>query len=330
MNSLDQIFIMPELLTLGVIFLILFSGSIITFRKINYWIFEYLHKKYPRIRRLDIVEHAHDMRNTVAFAFKALVAVTIMSLVIDMLHISVAWALWILLAWIILWNFPYAGLKYWEFQLRYGLISIVNKNAVDIFSKIYLYVKHKLFYALAVFLLLKFIVLPMYAPPESAPFLEEIALLAIAMHFVWHFPFVGIVGLWFFFPKEWPMRDNPDGRDLPAKVNFSLKNGKAHIKITNVLAPLSGAVRIMVVRGHNHWESFEFHVEPGKNFETTWDYTSRWLVYPVWYADLRVSFTGPEGLKGIRTFFPEKRGMSQRVLERVYSLPEIVKERIWL
>ena len=137
---------------------------------------------------------------------------------------------------------------------------------------------------------------------------------------------MGPVGIWSILPKRWIEKHDPEGRDIPAKVSFRIEGYEAIIKISNCLVPIQGIGKLNVVRGHNSWPSFKFKIEPGEAFfEITVDLQlSDSPVYPLWYTDLTLSVSGP-GLEGTRTFFPEKRGISQRIMEWVYSLPSTVR-----
>ena len=299
-------------------------------RNIHYEILVLLSQKYPGKVKSPSKRQGTKLREVARYYVKSLPAIIILWHITDMLPISVAWGMWIAAGWIIYWNFPCVGLRHWEGLISGGWI-IFNREAARIFSGTYWYVKYEIIYAGAVLMLLKYILLPMYVP-ENAAFIEEIVLLAIVLYCVWYFPFVGPVALWHIFPKEWPERDYPAGRDIPARINFFLKNGEAHIKISKCAAALTGTAIVTVVRGHIDLHRFDFQVEPGKDFDETMGFGTYYgrLLNHVWYTDLTIIISSPGELRGIRTFYPENRGMSQRILERIYSLHSALKERMGL
>ncbi len=322
--SMDNPRVMGDIILDILVYLGALSVAILGFHCVLSWVKERIHKIYPKINSsgfVNISTYLEDMWSIISYAVKALVAILIIYRVTDLLPVQVAWALWLLLGWTILWNFPKSGLYALERYLSYGIIEPVNQKAAEIVSRVYGYTYNQVVYAAAVFLGLKYILLPAYAP-ESAPFIEGIVLFAILMHFVWYFPFVGPLGIWHILPKRWISRYDPAGMDIPAKISFVVEDNEAIVKVSNVLTPLKGMGRMNIVRGHNSLFSFEFDIEPGTDFEIKKDlHILNRLVYLLWYIDITLCFSDPYGLKGTRTFFPEKRGMSQRIMEKVYSLP---------
>ena len=320
--STDNPGVMVGLILQAIWYLGLLSMAILGLQCVISFVREVAHKIYPKITYsgFSAMSYLEDVGHLIIYAVKALVAILIIYRVTDLLPVQVAWALWLLLGWTILWNFPKSGLYTLERYLSYGIIEPVNQKAAEIVSRVYSYTYNQIVYAAAVFLGLKYILLPAYAP-ESAPFIEGIVLFAILMHFVWYFPFVGPLGIWHILPKRWISRYDPEGMDIPAKISFVVKDNVAIVKVSNVLTPLKGMGRMNIVRGHNLLFSFEFDIEPGTDFEIKEDLHINRLVSPLWYIDITLCFSDPYGLKGTRTFFPEKRGMSQRIMEKVYSLP---------
>ncbi len=325
--SMDNPGVMAGLILQAIWYLGLISMAILGLKCAISFVREVAHKIYPKIRYsgFSAMSYLEDVGHLIIYAVTAAVAVFIISHVTHMLPVPVTWGLWLLLGWTILWRVPFSGLYALEDLIFYKSINLVNHKAAKIISGVYRYTRNKVIYAAAVFLALKYILLPAYAPIGSAAFIEEIVLFAIVLHYLWYFPFVGPVGIWSILPKRWIEKHDPEGRDIPAKVSFRIEGTEAIIKISNCLVPLKGIGKLNVVRGHNSWPSFKFKIEPGEDFEITVDLQlSNSPVYPLWYTDLTLSVSGP-GLEGTRTFFPEKRGVSQRVMEWVYSLPSTVR-----
>ena len=325
--SMDDPGVMAGLILQAIWYLGLISMTILGLQCALSFVCEVAHKIYPKITYsgFSAMSYLENGGHLIIYAVKAAVAVFIISHVMHLLPVPVVWGLWILLGWTVLWRFPFSGLYALESFLFYGSLNLVSQKAAQIVWDVYVYTHHKIISAAAAFMGLKYILLPIYAP-ESAAFIEEIVLFAIVLHYLWYFPFVGPVGIWSILPKRWIEKHDPEGRDIPAKVSLRIEGTEAIIKISNCLVPIQGIGKLNVVRGHNSWPSFKFKIEPGEAFfEITVDLQlSDSPVYPLWYTDLTLSVSGP-GLEGTRTFFPEKRGISQRIMEWVYSLPSTVR-----
>ena len=319
----------PEAIKMLVLHAVLYLGAaslmILGMKYVCFHVLEWIHTKHPRIRNplWGIQDMSDEIKPIFIFATIAVVAIIIISLMMDSLPVPVAVALWILTGWIIIWNYPNSGLRHVENFIVYGLITPISDDVAEIISNSYYYTRNRIVYGCAVFFGLKY-VLSAYAMVNT-PYVEEVIFFAIIMHFAWYFPFVGPYSVWMILPKKWITKYESAGHDLPADLSFSVERNVAHIKISNSAIHLNGIGKLNIVRGISFDSSFQFEVKPGEDFETSVDLSYNSKIHP-WYVDLTLSFTGPK-LGGTRTFYPENRGPSQSIMERVYSLPQALNAR---
>ncbi len=316
---------------LGIFAMFLLAEVVAYIRWVRNLFAEKLRNRYKRFKKAREWTGADSLEVWV-FVIKCLVGASLLTFFGGKLPLTWQWALWLVLGWWTIWNFPNVGLGYMEFQISRGIWNSWSERIADMISTVYNYIRYGGLRYIGAYLAIK-LLLPNYVsvPVESAAFVWEIILLAFVVHFAWYFPYLGVSDLWDMFPKAWPEREKPQGRDIPAMISFSIKGEEAIISISRCTVLFKGYAVVTAVRGRQQQHDFKFEVSPEKPFETTvqLDKGSR-QIYPLWYSHLTLTVTEPKEQVGARVFFPEMRGISQRritqrVMELVYATPGTIK-----
>lgn len=267
------------------------------------------------------------MKDIIWFVLLSTIGAAILNHYTEQLPIVLAWALWIAFAWVIIWDFPNAGLNQLERSLIYGMPGLVGQLAADVMSSMYYYTIGRTLRGLAVFLSFKHILLPIYAP-QNAIFLENVIFFAIVAHFIWYIPYFGPRAIWQRLPTSfWNIEaEVVRGKDMPAKVHFNISDDKVKIDISDCTMPIRGYGNVWVLR--NGWRPywFEFEVKPGKEFSTQIDVHREYTTWdPIWCTKMVLHAVVSEKDISVREYLPEGRGVKQRIMEHVFRL----SMRVW-
>lgn len=268
-----------------------------------------------------------DMKGVIWFTLLSTIGVAILAHYTERLPIVLAWALWSAFAWVILWDFPNAGLNELVRWLIYGMPRLIGQLAADVVSSIYYYTIGRTLRGLAVFLSFKHILLPIYAP-QNAPFLENIVFFAIVAHFIWYMPYFGPRAIWQILPTSlWNVEsEEVRGEDMPAKVHFNISDDKVKIDIADCTIPVHGYGNVWVLR--NGWCPywFEFDVKPDKQFSAEIDVHREYATWdPIWCTKMVLHAVVEEKDISVREYLPEGRGMKQKIMEYIFHL----SKRVW-
>lgn len=257
------------------------------------------------------------------FALLSAIGAAILSQYTESLSLEVAWALWIALAWIILWDFPNSGLNVFERSITYRIPRLFGQLAADIVSSVYHYTVWRVLLGLAVFLSFKYVLLPVYVP-QDALLLENIIFFAIVAHFAWYFPYFGPSAIWHRLPTSpWHETEKVRGKDVPAQIQYNISNGKAVVSIKNSAVPIRGYGYVWVLR--NGWMDyrFEFLTESGKDFHTKINIQPRYSSLDIiWCSKMMLHIQEPNEYQAAKEYLPEKRGVKQKIMEAIFELSE--------
>lgn len=254
------------------------------------------------------------LKHKLFFTIRAVLVVVLLSAFADALPRAMELALWVVLGWVIIWQFPTVGLARVRFWATYVLPSKLSEDLAQVVIALFDYSVYRAFTGIAVFLSARYLVLPNYV--ANASFIEEILVFSIVGHFVYYIPFFGVLALWQRLPKKGLQRESEYGQ-IPAKVSFEMVGECATVKIEKCTQSISGFCHVWVLRDCWQETTIPFHAEPDKAFcKLAVDTARSWgTLYPIWYSTLVLEIREPEECKARVEFLPLKPGMKQRMMQ---------------